>query len=168
MRIIRSTSLNSKPNSIQLDKEHCEKIGTEVFAYLNQSRGHMYQNVEFGGIYHHTNFEANQFINVRIHANLKSSWHGHNNSNHSLDQINLTQNQHVNVKLPLLHHNTKFNLNQWKGVREYEAKRFYCTLTLWSPNKFKLSESSVKWWESVVPISMVGMKNSLEKFAHVL
>ena len=40
---------------------------------LCQGRDHFdwYQNVAFSSIYHNTRFEANRFINVRIHVNVK-------------------------------------------------------------------------------------------------
>ena len=40
---------------------------------LNHGKFHLdqYQNVEYNSIYHHTKFESNSFINIRMHAKVK-------------------------------------------------------------------------------------------------
>ena len=76
MRFITPTSLNTKPNSIQIKWKLWEMIGTEVFASLHscdlepQPKSlRLHQNIQFNSIYH-TNFEPIQYINVWVHANI--------------------------------------------------------------------------------------------------
>ena len=77
MEFIRPTSLNSIPNSIQIDEEFSETIGAEVSAFSHQCAGisrskSQQENVQFNHVYHHIKFEPNRVINDRMHANVKT------------------------------------------------------------------------------------------------
>ena len=78
IRFIKPTSLNSRPNSIQIHLKLWERIGTEVFASSHScdleswSRSHrLVSKCTVQNIYHHTEFEPNLFINIWMCANAK-------------------------------------------------------------------------------------------------
>ena len=70
--------------------------------------------------------------------------------------LNLAQKLHQDVELKLFEHLIKFHPDQLKTA---------LIRTLRPPAKAKVSESGTKWTKSMVPISTVGMKKIVEKFA---
>ena len=58
----------------------------------------------------------------------------------------------------MLNDHIRFNPDQMKSVWENEWDKFYFALILQPPDKIKVSESGIKWYKSLVPISMAGMK----------
>ena len=81
LRFITPTSLHNIPTSIQIDWKLCDIISAEIFAFSHSCdtdwmSGHtdQYQNVEYNNIYHHTKFEQNRWMDVRMHANVTVFW----------------------------------------------------------------------------------------------
>ena len=66
MRLIRPTSLNSMLDSIQISKEVCEIIATEVlvFSHLCDLEYTRFKSMLFNSVYHHNEFEPNWFLNI--------------------------------------------------------------------------------------------------------
>ena len=78
MSLNRPTGHGNITNFIQIDREICEKMRTEVSAFSykcdleeHQDHSNWYHNIQFSGVYHCTNFERNQYLNVRMLANVK-------------------------------------------------------------------------------------------------
>ena len=71
--------------------------------------------------------------------------------------LSLGQKVCQDLWLELLQYRIKFHPAQFKSVSENEANRFCFSLTLWPPSKINVSESSIKWQKSMVPISMAGV-----------
>ena len=62
------------------------------------------------------------------------------------------------MQLELLQYYIKFLPGQLKSVRGNEAKWFCFGLTLWNSSKVKVSKSGIKWYISMVSVSMVVMQ----------
>ena len=73
-------------------------------------------NVGYNSIYHHTKFESNQFINVRMHANVKLFEAVSKTAVISLLSLNLTQNLYWDVQFDLLQHHIKLHPDLLKNV----------------------------------------------------
>ena len=58
----------------EIPSKSIENFAAEVFAFFYtcdlESSSSLFR-LEFNSIYHHNKFEPNQFINVRMHANVK-------------------------------------------------------------------------------------------------
>ena len=74
---MRQTSLNSIPNSIQINWQISGKFLLSCIpVILHESLGYLdwYQNVEFNRIYYHTKFEPKWFMNIWMHFNVWVFW----------------------------------------------------------------------------------------------
>ena len=52
-----------------------------------------------------------------------------------------------------------------ENLQENEAKEFWLVLILWPPANVLITASAIEWYRSVLTISMVVIKNLVEKFA---
>ena len=81
-----------------------------------------------------------------MHADVKGFWRSQKDSSYVL--LKLTQMWYQDVQLELFQYRIRFYPDRLKSVGENETKR------LWPPAKVKVTESDIKWWKSMVPVSM--------------
>ena len=79
--------------------------------------------MELNSIYHHTKFESNRLINVRMRANVNDFDAVSKTAVISLVSLTVTKKQYQNVQLQLRQRQIKFHLDELKSLRENEAKR---------------------------------------------
>ena len=141
------TSLNSIPNSTQIDWKLCVITDTEVFT-LSQSCGQESRSTSMRLV---SKCVVQQCLFPSFHyISLKNSTRMFN-----LNCFNTTSSSGSSGFNTILN----FILISWKVWEK--MKPWYHTFaqfTFWLPGKVRASESSVKWYKSMVATGMAGMK----------
>ena len=175
MRVIRLTSLNSTPTSVQVYWQIWELTGQEGFAFWHPC------DFESWSLRPSSKYQIHPYLS--LHSDLRESPHKRLNTQSlltsidaiskaaliSLDYKNLILmysqgfrpewcistmiysrdtlfwSETLDIQLELLEHNIKFHPDQLRRVWEINPKGFCFPLTMWPSSKVKAIKSGIKW-----------------------
>ena len=150
MRFIRPTSLNNRPNSIQIAQKLCETFWHRRFAFVHSCdlewRSRLLRQISTSRV--HKYLPLYQVWTKSLSQSLNACQHFFfffldtvsKTAAISLNSLTLTQKyQYVQLQ-----HNFKFHPDQLKTLQENEANRSCSALTLWAPAKLTVTQSHRK------------------------
>ena len=122
---------------------------------MNECWGHLfqYQNIEFDSIYHHAKFEAIQFINITMRANVKLFSTVSNTAVISLVSLNLSERVASRCCFNCFNAISNFILIRWKVCRKWSQQLLLCA---------GYGQGHWKWYK-MLEVNRAGMNKSSRK-----